>query len=308
MIKILFIRSEKAFLPEIDAYIKFFNKTNEFNAYDSSKIDNKYDINNYDVIWEFKGTGGVRVKDKILVHEYASLSTGPFPKLKNTIKSTTNPRPNLRIFLNENVKKEFNFKDDIDYCYRDMGIDESFMNISNKNKEYDFLYVGSICKGRGMDLFLNEFIQSSPGKICLVGNVDNDIYNTYKKNKNIIFTGKVSYLEVPQIASKAIYGINYIPNKYPFNIQTSTKLLEYLALGLKVITTDYKWVRQFEEKHGCSFYKLKNNIKINMDEVYKYNFISNFNSEDFLWENIIKKSRVNEILLENIIRTQNPQV
>ena len=144
-----------------------------------------------------------------------------------------------------------------------------------------------------MDKFLYEFTKTNPGKLCLIGNAEDDIYNTYKNNKDIIFTGKVPYSEVPKIASKAIYGINYIPNKYPFNIQTSTKLLEYLALGLKVITTDYKWVRDFEEKHKCNFYKINGDtIDFDINKINEFKFTANFNAEDFMWDRIIEESGI----------------
>ena len=298
MKKILFQRSKKAFLPEIAAYINYFNRTNEFKSYDSSKLGSDFNINDFDIIWEFKGLGGLKVNNQVLIHEYASLSTGSFPLIKNTLKTKINPTPNLRIFLNENVRKGFKFKDSTDYCYRDMGIDESFLQVRSDKKEYDFVYVGSICKGREIDKLLEQFTRKSQGKFCLVGNVEDNIYNIYKYNKDIIFTGSVPYEEVSKIASKAIYGVNYIPDKYPFNIQTSTKLLEYLALDLKVITTDYKWVRQFEEKYNCSFYKLKyNNLNFDQDNIVKYKFTSEFIPKDFLWNNIIEKSNIKKKIL-----------
>lgn len=295
MIKILFKRSENAFLPEIDAYIKYFDKTNEFKAFDSAKLKNNFQFKDFDVIWEFKGFGGIKPNDRILVHDYASLSTGKFPRFKNLLKSKLNPKPDLRIFLNENVKDGFSFNDNVEYCFRDMGIDEKFLQVKNSKKEYDFVYVGSISKVRGIDKMLKKFVEKNNGKLCLVGNVEDDIYSKYKSNKDIIFTGKVPYSEVPEIASKAVYGINFIPNKYPFNIQTSTKLLEYLALGLKIITTDYKWVRQFEEKNNCTFYKLDyNNLYFDIKAINKYKFILNFNGEEFIWKNIIDNSQILE--------------
>ncbi|RKO62836.1 glycosyltransferase [Caldibacillus debilis] len=289
MKKILFIRSGKAFLPEINAYINYFNKSGEFEAFDSSNIEGEYILNDFDIIWEFKGIGGLKVKDQILIHEYASLSTGAFPRLKNILKTKLNYKPYLRIFLNEDVRKEFNFKDNIDYCYRDMGIDESFLKVENGKKEFDFVYVGSISKEREIDKLLRKFTENNNGNICLIGDVEDKIFKKYKNNKNIIFTGKVSYEEVPKIASKAEFGINFIPDKYPFNIQTSTKLLEYLALGLKVVTTDYKWVRKFEKKYKCSFYKLNKDLQFNIEDIQKYKFISNFNAKDFLWDSIFKR-------------------
>ncbi|KUO58028.1 MAG: hypothetical protein APF84_18565 [Gracilibacter sp. BRH_c7a] len=220
------------------------------------------------------------------------MSVGPFAKIKNSLKANVNPRPDLRIFLNENVKSGFDFNDCIDYCLRDMGIDERFLQIKNPKKEYDFVYVGSICRGREIDKFLKKFTERKNGKLCLVGNVEDDIYKAYKNNKDIIFTGKISYSDVPQIASKAIYGINFIPDKYPFNIQTSTKLLEYLALKLKVVTTSYKWIKQFEENYNCSFYKLNHHSEFDIEKIEKHKFISEFRAEDFLWETIIKRTGI----------------
>jgi glycosyltransferase involved in cell wall biosynthesis len=293
LIKILFIRSERAYLPEIDAYIEYFNKTDGFRAYDSLKLKGEYQLKDFDVIWEFKGFGGIKVKDQILVHEYASLSVGAFPRVKNLLKSKLNPKPHLRIFLNEDVKAGFFFRDNVRYCFRDMGIHRKFLQARNSTKEYDFVYIGSISKERKIDRLLAKFTTRNNGKLCLIGEVGDDIYKAYKNNRDIIFTGKVPYSEVPEIASKGVYGINYVPNKYPYNIQTSTKLLEYLALGLKVITTDYKWVRKFEEKYGCSFYKLdERNFDIDINEVNKYEFISKLNIEDFLWDNVIEKSGI----------------
>jgi glycosyltransferase involved in cell wall biosynthesis len=289
------MRSNKAFLPEIDAYIKYFNNRSPYRAYDSSTLEN-FDPNEFDVIWEFKGFGGAKKKSyQMLIHEYASLSTGSYPKVKNFLKSKLNQRPDLRIFLNENVRRGFPFNDNVEYCYRDMGIDQIFLDARKESvkKEYDFVYVGAVSKSRGIDTLLKRFSENKPGKICLVGNVDDEIYNEYKDDKDIIFTGVVPYIQVPKIASKAVYGINYIPNKYPFNIQTSTKLLEYLALGLKVISTDYKWVRQFEERSNCSFYKIdEENFTINLLDLDNFNFKINFNSNDYMWDNIIERSGI----------------
>lgn len=299
MIKILFMRSENAFLPEVDAYIDYFNNTKEFKAYDSSKLQD-FKLEDFDVAWEFKGLGGVKKnKNQILVHEYASLSTGRFPIFKNFIKSKLNPKPDLRIFLNEKVKKGFKFSDNVDFCYRDMGIDEQFISQVETEKEYDFVYVGSICKGRGIDKFLKVFTEKDNGKLCLIGNVEDEIYSEYKDHDNLIFTGKVPYSEVPKIAAKAEYGINFMPDKYPFNIQTSTKLLEYLALGLQVVTTDYEWLRQFEEKHNCSFYKLDyNNLSFDNDSIEKHEFFSGFKVEEYLWRRVIEKSGIAKIIIK----------
>lgn len=301
MIKILFVRSERAFLPEIDAYIDYFNKSSKFTAYDSSKIEGLYNINDFDIIWEFKGIGGHKPKNKFVIHDYASLSTGYFPKTKNKIKRVLNPKPDMRIFLNKEVQSGFKFKDNIEYCYRDMGISEAFVNISNYEKEYEFVYTGVISRSRGMDKALSYFSEKKIGKICLIGTVEDEIYNQYKYNKDFIFTGKIDYIDVPKIASKGIYGLNFIPDKYPYNLQTSTKLLEYLALGLNIVTTDYRWIREFENKYKCSFYKVNSkNIELDINDIKNYKFKSKVNINEFIWKNVIEKSEIKQKILSNI--------
>ncbi|MCK9471606.1 MAG: hypothetical protein M0Q88_07635 [Bacilli bacterium] len=296
MKKILFLRDQKALYPEIDAYANYFNQTGEFCCIDSLKFKNEIDLKEFDIIWEIKGLGGVKVPDRLLIHDYASLSLAPLPRLKNFIKSYYNPKPNVRLFLNETVKAGFSFKDNIPFCFRDMGIGEEFNKDFNNKKEFEFVYVGAVSKKRKLGEFLNNYDSSKLGRICLVGPVDNDIYQSFKNNKDIIFTGRVDYLEVPSIASKAIYGLNLIPNQYPYNLQTSTKLLEYLALGLKVVSTDYQWVREFESKHSCSFYKVDYHFKIEKSNLDKFKFNSNFKAEDFLWEKVIEESGIDKMI------------
>ena len=283
------IRSEKAFLPEIDAYIDYFKKK-KIEIYDSKTLD-MYNINDYDVIWEFKGFGGVNTKERLLIHDYASLSTGKLPKLKNMLKAMANPKPDIRIFLNNDVMKEFNFYDNIDYCYRDMGINDNFLNFKSSKKEYEFVYIGSISKERQMDKFIGKINKQKIGRVCFIGDVDFEIYKQYKFNKDFTFVGKINHNDIPDVASRSIYGINYIPNKYPYNLQTSTKLLEYLALGLNVVTTNYKWINDFEIRNSCKFYKI-NDFEINLQELEKFDFKNDIDMEDFLWDNIIDKSGI----------------
>jgi len=291
--KILFVRNETAYLPEIDAYIEYFNQSKEFLAFDSQKLSKDYRYQDFDVIWEFKGVGGATVKDKILVHEYSSLSTGIMPHMKNWIKTLVNSKPNLRVFLNRHVKDGFSFNDNIDYCFRDMGISERFINFQSSSKEFDFVYIGAISKTRRVDRLIRSFINNKCGKICLIGTPEDDIYNSFKQTKDVIFTGKLQYFQVPEVASRGVYGINYIPNKYPYKLQTSTKLLEYLALGLKVITTEYEWVNNFEKENQCLFYKLINiNEDLNIKKISSFSFVNNFHVENYTWKRILDDSNI----------------
>lgn len=293
VINILFLRSEKAYLPEIDAYLAYFNSTKDFRAFEAARTIDRRRCEEYDVLWEFKGFGGKKPKNPLLVHEYASLSTAPLAKIKDWVKRTLNPKPGLRVFLNDFVKSNLRFDDDTPFCFRDMGIGEEFFRVHNTKKEFDFVYAGTISKARKIDQLLQAFTQKPNGTLCLIGTPEDEIYAQYKRNKDILFTGRVAYSEVPGIASKADYGINFVPDKLPFSMQTSTKLLEYLAMGLKIVTTDYRWVGRFEAEHGCSFYKLKNHpLLFDISEIRKHPFVSQIRMEDFLWHNVIARSNI----------------
>ncbi len=288
MKKILMLSSGKAILPEINAYKKYIT---DYQIVDSRELD-IIDFTEFDLIWKFMGSDIFRKLDIPVIHEYASLSTGKFPKLKNEIKRVFNIKPKVRIFLNKNVKNEFGFNDKIPYIYRDMGIDECFF-IKNERKNYDFVYVGSMSKDRGIVNILEKFTQDlKNSSLLMIGEPDKSIYEAYKKYSNIVFTGKLKYQDVPKIASQAEYAINYIPDKYPYNLQTSTKLLEYIAMNLKVVTTDYLWVNEFEKEREMKFYRVLNDLReLNEKNLRNFNF-KNTNIKDRLWKNIIDKSKV----------------
>ncbi|MBG9979939.1 glycosyltransferase [Facklamia sp. DSM 111018] len=300
--KILFVRPLSANLPEIDAYIKYFNEDKRFLAVDSSEYGADHlPYEEYDIIWEFKGMGGYQNDQKIIVHDYPSLSTGTLAKVKNTIKRFYNPKPDLRIFLNEYVKKGFGFKDETPSVYRDMGIDPVFIQHSSESieKEYDFVYVGAMTEERRISQMIDGIISNNSGKLLLIGDPQISVYERYKSNTDITFTGKIPYDEVPQVANKAVYALNYIPNKYPYLYQTSTKLIEYLAMNLKVISTEYFWAQHFMRDNDCAFLMLPDNsFEIKREYLKNFKFRNNIVSERFLWENILNQSQLKSKLLE----------
>ncbi|TQR17337.1 glycosyltransferase family 1 protein [Psychrobacillus vulpis] len=284
--KIAFVNKGKSYLPEIKAYMDYINKQNGISAIEVYK-DQKESIKKCDVVWNFMGFEmGRNNNNQFHIHEYCSLSVGKFSKQKDLLKRYLNSRPAGRVFLNEELFQLMNFKDNIPSLKRDMGISDSFYKASNK-KEYDFVYIGDINTARKLDILLTYFkTKNMEQNILLIGNVSNELYSRFKNNDNIIFTGKLNHEEVPTMASKAVYGINYMPDIFPFNIQTSTKLLEYCALGLKIITTDYKWVNQFENSRGARFFKLEDSlINFTRENIEKFDFITP-NVEDLKWESI----------------------
>ena len=271
---ILCIHPGVAYLPEIKAYKKYFSQFNIDFVDSQNDLKNNYKETNFDLLWYMMGFD-FKSKEIPKVHDYASLSTGKSTYLKDKIKRYCNAKPELRLFLNHSIQNTYNFSDNVPFLIRDMGIDKVFFELHNTKKIYDFVYLGAISKERKIPQLFSEFKNNLKTKTLLViGDVPNDIYNEFRNTQNITFTGKVDYYDVPKLLSSAEYGLNIIPNSFPFNIQTSTKLLEYCAVGLKVITTDYQWIQEFEIKHNASFFKLNDNFNFNLKALETFHYIT----------------------------------
>lgn len=233
--------SKFAYTPEAYAYEKYLKKLGHQIQLDY-ELDPDNDINIYFMgirpFWKKK------VGRAIEIHEYQSLSTPPYAHLKNFAKKIVNKKPSGRIFLNNFVHHDLNFTDDVPYIYRDMGVDDALFQSPSKNPLFDIVYCGSVSGRSGLIKTLLDL--SNKYTIVIVGEVSENEKKLLQK-KNIHMLGRVSRNELPEIYRNAHFGLNYTPDRYPFNIQTSTKTLEYLASGLNVISNKYKWVEDFFE-------------------------------------------------------------
>lgn len=191
------------------------------------------------------------------VHEYHSLSTPPYATVKNLIKRCINRQPAGRIFLNETVRKDLLFEDETPAIYRDMGIDRRFFAAQQANPEFDLIYSGTV---RGRLGLVDELLRLAKLglKILIVGEVEESTRKLFSIFDHVIFTGRLQQHELPEIYGRAWAGLNYTPDVYPFNCQTSTKTLEYCAAGLGVVSNRYQWASKFMEQRGAAFLWLDN--------------------------------------------------
>lgn len=292
------IHKGKAYFPEIKAYEQYFSDKGSFEVCDCIRLG-QYSLKDFDVAWHFMGLH-FRRQDLFTVHEYQSLSCGSLTGAKDFVKRKFNATPDLRVFQNEYIRGSLNFADEVKYCYRDMGVDERFFGQRSK-KEYDFVYVGNVSRERNIHKLLDKFkTDIRTMTLLVIGEVPAEVYKRYKAATHIIFSGRIDYYEVPKLAARARYGINYIENKLPYSMQTATKLLEYCALGLPVITTSYEWVNLFEQKQDARFYRVDenlNNFDIKAIQTFSYKIP---NVEAHKWRNIIDRSGVYDILVHAV--------
>jgi hypothetical protein len=272
---IRFIVPGRSYAPELGEYAIYLEK-NGFSS-EVVTIDNipaapadiDWHIMGFDPFWKRR-----QQRAKVVVHEYSSLSTPPAPVAKDFIKKALGYKPDLRLFLNEMVREKMGFRDKVPHLMRDMAIDESFfIDRHTLSPHYDFVYLGTMHASRKLGNILRFFM---PGErmagqtILMIGEPPAALKNMFTA-ANIHFTGRVPYREIPALLAQARYAINYIPDEYPFNLQTSTKLLEYCAVGLPVLTNSYEWVDQFEKENDGRFLMLKNDFSnFTMEEVRQF--------------------------------------
>lgn len=288
--KIAILHEGKAYMPEISAYASYLNESGEFEAdviRDVTQITDEYDI-----VWKIMGIDRKRNKKQALIHEYNTITVGKNAKLKDFLKRLLNVQPDGRIFQNKKVHQVYNFKDSQPYIYRDMGINKHYFLKNGVKKEYDFVYIGTMDSSRELDKMLEVFKNNQDLSIMLIGTPNPILENQFGHYSNIHFMGRIPYEELPLTAAKARYGMNYIPDIYPFNKQTSTKLLEYCALDLKVVTTSYEWINNFERENNGRFFKLNSDLsnltRKNLD-------LFDFNTPDLNhleWSVLLKKAEL----------------
>ncbi len=259
MIIINFVYPEHENLPEVNHYIAYFSMCDIVcfrNAFSLPKTtENAVTY----IEWHIMGThfyNKPRFLNQVsgknyLIHEYASLSTGEYKfikLIKDLVKHYCNRRPDYQLFLNKYIQSKMSISG-IPGELRDMGVSQEFIQNRNqaldeKVKAYDFAYVGSMAAERKIENFLDSNIMTQK-KILLIGTPPEYLVKRYKGNNNIEFIGRVEQNEIPALLTKAKVCINYIPDVYPYNRQTSTKLIEYFTLGKDVISNKYKWVMDF---------------------------------------------------------------
>jgi len=112
-------------------------------------------------------------------------------------------------------------------------------NLNNSNV---ILYAGSMDKTRRLDIIIKAFlkIENKKNKLIMVGE-GNDIDRLKKITKelsikNIIFTGRVPYSEMPNFIAASDICLCPVPPISIYKISSPTKLFEYMIMKKPIIT------------------------------------------------------------------------
>lgn len=121
----------------------------------------------------------------------------------------------------------------------------------------------------------------------------------FKRSKNIVFLGEIPFSKLPNYAS--IFDVGIIP----FKVNELTlacnplKLLEYLALGLPVVSVDLPEVRKFEESVLIS--SDKDDFVIKIQNAVERKTSRNYReiAEAFSWQSIAEYVSTKILYIEN---------
>lgn len=250
-----FVHTGDAYLPELQAYAAFVEAAGH-----QAQLHRQIDTLHSDaaVLWWMCGQVSTDLAQQFPkafhIHEYASASVPPLAWLKDRAKRWRQAVPNYRIYQNAWVQQRMGFPDAVPCEFRDMGVSIDFFaapSVAGK-AEFDFVYLGEMQR---LQHFLPVFdgLAQAGRKVLLIGQMPNELEQKLQHHTNISRTGRVPHNQVPALLRRARYGLNLVPKQLPYTRQTSTKLLEYCAAGLPVVSTDYAWVRNFEQQHGARF-------------------------------------------------------
>lgn len=248
-----FVHQSKAQLPELQAYAEYFRQ-----RYHVVINTPEANLQVYDIVWFFMGYFRYQPQpQQFIVHEYASLSTPPFARIKDQLKQLMNTQPQLRVFQNKKQSDALQFNDTVAVRYRDMGLSNQFLIQNNVDKKCDLIYVGSMDKSRQLEKALDIVLTLRPhASIWLVGSPTAYLQRRYQDYANVRFLGSVPNRQIPNLLNQAKFGLNYVPDVYPYQFQTSTKLLEYAACGLPVIGNRTGWLNSFIDMHPVQYHDL----------------------------------------------------
>jgi glycosyltransferase involved in cell wall biosynthesis len=242
-----FIRGGNSYLPELKAYAEHLASL----GYASTAHDGPESVPaEAKVLWWICGrvprAAAIRWPRAFHLHEYASASVPPVAALKDRVKRWTHPRPDHRIFQNEWVRNRMGFGDGVAFSLRDMGVPRRFLDVQASGApEFDLVYLGETSRLVQFASALSA-IREAGLKLLIVGAVDDQVRAIAK---DADCTGRVPQEEVPMQLLRARAGLNLMPDRLPFSQQTSTKALEYLALGLPVLGNGYAWFDRTAAEH-----------------------------------------------------------
>ena len=146
-----------------------------------------------------------------------------------------------------------------------------------------------------LDSFLKRF--GDRKTFHLYGPRNEQLEARYASSANIRFLGVVPQPELPAILKKARVGVCYFPMHYPHVLQTPTKLMEYAALGMRVLANDHPQSRITANRYKLEC-KWGESEDMFADVPDSLDWSDNFavDPSDMAWASVIRESGIEQAL------------
>jgi glycosyltransferase involved in cell wall biosynthesis len=242
---VFLLHSDKANYPEVAAYSAYL--TGIGHRVESGDLDTYrgYGRGQSCVLWCLMGFFPSGLPAKRVIHDYRSLSIGKGARYKDLIKRHFNVKPDVRIFQNDAMATLMDFPDDVPSLRIPMGVPDALFEPAPLRRRAPrfagkFCYLGAMSRERGFHEVLTSFAQHRRGsdKFVLIGAPANDIYRDFRDAPGLVFTGRLDQAEALATVAACQYAVSYFPYHRPHAFQTPTKLLEYAALGRRIVCND----------------------------------------------------------------------
>lgn len=250
---IRFVHEGKAAYPDVKAFRSYFGK--DYDTFECSPTEaaGATDLDRA-ACWYMMGFYPRKVGCAVTIHDYRSLSVGRFRRGKDRLKRLLNADPDIRIFQNEAIRQALGFPMDERTYYLPMGVPELFIESRHITAQptTDFIYIGSMLAERRCELMLDSFVKRFGDRksFDLYGQPNPVLEARYASRSNIRFHGLIAQDQLPAILKSARVGVCYFPMHYPHVLQTPTKLMEYAALGMRVLANDHPQSRITADRYG----------------------------------------------------------
>lgn len=250
---IRFIHEGKAAYPDVKAFMEYFSGSYEVLECSPSDAAAAPDLHR-SVCWYMMGFYPKRLPCALTIHDYRSLSVGRGRKLKDRVKRLLNAKPDLRFFQNDAIRTALGYSEDQRTFYLPMGVPGQFIEQRGFRAEpaTDYIYIGSMLGERKCELMLDSFLKrfGSSRRFDLYGPPNPELEARYAGKSNIRFNGLIPQERLPAILKAARVGVCYFPMHYPHVLQTPTKLMEYGALGMRILANDHPQSRVTSKQYG----------------------------------------------------------
>ena len=135
-----------------------------------------------------------------------------------------------------------------------------------KHSNNQICYLGTLTEGRGVTDNINAAIKSRT-KLVLAGKISLTYENKLKKingyNEFVSFLGNITREEVYSVYSKSSIGIFtlHLTGQYGKADNFGIKVLEFMAMGLPIIVTQYNATKKLLNEYSCGLAVEGGNIK-----------------------------------------------